>query len=142
LTKIYEDTLTKIALPSNGRDLSAIISDKFGRCPYFIIVDIPRLEEVTTLVNDAQRALGDAGIQAAQSLVNKQVQVVITPQIGSHAWDVLQNACITIYRSFRGSVKKNIELYTQGRLNEMNMARGAGPGMAMCRILHLMNDQR
>ncbi len=134
--------ITKIGLPSNGEDLSAAISDTFGRCPYFVIVDISRLEEVTTFPNDAQGALGDAGIQAAQSLVNRQVQVVITPQIGSHAWDVLQNVGMRIYTSFKGTLKKNIEIYLQGRLSEIKMARGTGPGMAMCKVLHLMNDQK
>ena len=142
MTQIYEENISRIGLPSNGGGLSATISDTFGRCPYFVIIEVSRLEKVITVVNDAQRALGDAGIQAAEFLAGNQVQVVITPQIGSYAWDVLQTTGISIYRSFRGTIQKNVVLFKQGRLNEMKRAKGTSPRMAMCKILHLMNDLR
>lgn len=47
--------MIRIALPADGKDLTVTISETFGRWSHFI-VDIP-LEDVTILLNDAQRVL-------------------------------------------------------------------------------------
>jgi predicted Fe-Mo cluster-binding NifX family protein len=119
----------KIGLPSNGSDLSAGFAAHFGRCQHFLIYDTDNNELLNSFPNSARNASGGAGIQAAQELVNEKVEVVIAPQIGPNAWDVLQVAKIRIYIGINGTVQDNITAFKNGELNEMTVAQGIGPGM-------------
>jgi predicted Fe-Mo cluster-binding NifX family protein len=118
----------KIGLPSNGNNLSDPFAPIFGRCSYFVIYDSRNNKVVTSYPNGAQNATGGAGIQAAQSMINNQVEVVIAPQLGPNAWNVLQGAGIKIYMGIMGTLQQNIDAFLAGQLNEMTAARGLGPG--------------
>ncbi len=121
----------KIGIPSNGNDLSQAFATVFGRCSYFVIIDSNDQKIVTVIPNVAQNAAGGAGIQAAQSLVNQQVEIVIAPRMGPNAWNVLQGAGLKIFTGINGTLKQNIEAFLGGKLVEMTMAmdRGWGRGM-------------
>lgn len=123
----------KIGLPSTNNELSSPFATIFGRCSYFIIVDSETQDILDAFPNSAQNAAGGAGIQAAQSLVNHQVDIVIAPQMGPNAFRVLQNAGITIYSGNMGTVIQNIEAFKKGKLNEMTIAGGSGIGRGMGR---------
>jgi predicted Fe-Mo cluster-binding NifX family protein len=112
---------TKIALPTNGEDLSTYISNSLERCLHFIIVDSDKQEAAKSFLNCAQIAARGAGIQIAQSLIDQQVEIVITPQIDSEALSYLQNAGIGIYLGIEGSLKENIEALSQKRLVEIKL---------------------
>ena len=118
----------KIGIPSNGNDLFQAFASVFGRCSYFVIVNSSNQKVIATYPNKAQNAAGGAGIQAAQSLVNQQVEVVIAPRMGPNAWNVLQAAGVKIYTGFNGTLQQNIEAFLAGKLIEMTMATGFGPG--------------
>ncbi|MFX0126001.1 MAG: NifB/NifX family molybdenum-iron cluster-binding protein [Candidatus Hodarchaeota archaeon] len=118
----------KIGIPSNGKDLSQKLTSVFGRCPYFIIFDSSDQENITIIPNKAQGAAGGAGIQAAQSLVNQKVEIVIAPRIGPNAWDVLEGAGIKTFTGINGTLKQNIEAFLDGKLLEMSKASGRGFG--------------
>jgi len=53
----------KVAISSTGKDLNAALDPRFGRCPYFVIVET---EDMTfeVLANEAGASGGGAGIQA------------------------------------------------------------------------------
>lgn len=119
----------KIGIPSNGNDLSQAFASVFGRCSYFVVVDSNNRKIITVFPNKAQNAAGGAGIQAAQSLVNQQVETVIAPKMGPNAWNVLEGAGIKIFTGINGTLKQNIEAFLAGKLVEMTMASGYGPGM-------------
>jgi predicted Fe-Mo cluster-binding NifX family protein len=118
----------KIGLSSNGNSLSDAFASNFGRCSYFIIYDSTTKEVSTAYSNTAQNAAGGAGIQAAQSMINKQVESVIAPQMGPKAWNVLQGANIKVYTGIIGSIQENIDALVAGKLSEMSGAHGVGPG--------------
>lgn len=119
----------KIGIPSNGDNLSGTFAGVFGRCSYFVIVDSSSQKILTAFPNNAQNASGGAGIQAAQSLIDQQVEAVIAPQIGPNAWNVLQGAGVKIYTGINGTLQQNIEAFLSGKLIEMSTAGGFGPGM-------------
>jgi predicted Fe-Mo cluster-binding NifX family protein len=121
----------KIGLPSTGNELASSFANIFGRCPNFVIVESETEEILEVYPNSAQNAAGGAGIQAAQSLLNHQVQTVISPQMGPNAFRVLQNAGIKIYSGKTGTLKQNIDEFKNGRLNEMTTAGGSGMGRGM-----------
>lgn len=116
---------TKIGLPSNSEDLSSLLANTFERCFYFVIVESDRQEVIITFLNCAQSAARGAGIQTAQSLVDQQVEIVITMRIGSDALGVLQDEGIRIYMGIVGTLQENIEAFRQGRLVEIKMAAGS-----------------
>jgi predicted Fe-Mo cluster-binding NifX family protein len=59
-----------------------------------------------------------AGIRATQTITDKQVQVVITGNIGPNAFRALSAAGITIITGASGKVKDVIEKYQKGLLSE------------------------
>ncbi|MHA1227744.1 MAG: NifB/NifX family molybdenum-iron cluster-binding protein [Candidatus Hodarchaeales archaeon] len=118
----------KIGLPSNGEQLSDTLASTFGRCPYLIIYDSDSQKIVNSFFNESQNAAGGAGIQTAQSLVNNHVEVVIAPQIGPNAWNVIKQAGIKTYIGFHGTIQGNIDKFLKGQLTEMTMASGSGYG--------------
>lgn len=118
----------KIGLSSDGNSLSDSFAANFGRCSYFVVYDTTTKEISTVYSNTAQNAAGGAGIQAAQSLLNNQVETVIAPQMGPNAWDVLQGASIKVYTGIIGSIQENIDAFLGEKLKEMTSAHGTGPG--------------
>ena len=123
----------KIGIPSNGNDLLHLFAPNFGRCSYFIIYDSSSKQIVKAYRNTAQNAAGGAGIQASQSMVDNQVDIVIAPQMGPNAWNVLQNTGISIYSGINGTIQENIDAFIKGKLIEMTTAGGRGMGRGMDR---------
>lgn len=124
----------KIAVSSMGKTLDSQVDRRFGRCPYFLIVDSETLD-FEVLTNTAAGAMGGAGIQAAQSIVEKDVKAVITGNVGPNAFQTLSTAGKTITVGASGTVKEAIEQFKRGELQEtktstvrghFGMGRGQG----------------
>jgi len=60
----------------------AQVDPRFGRCPYFVIVDSETME-FEAIPNIASSQMGGAGIQAAQMVASKGVNVVLTGNVGT-----------------------------------------------------------
>ena len=106
-----------IAVSSVGETLDSQVDQRFGRCSYFLIVNSDTLDfKVTT--NAAAEAMGGAGIQAAQSIVDKGVQAVITGNIGPNAFGTLSAAGKVVITGASGTVKEVIERFKRGELHE------------------------
>lgn len=62
----------KLCITSTGKDLQAQVDNKFGRAPYFFLVDTETLtSEAAT--NSASSAGQGAGIRAAQTLTDRKL---------------------------------------------------------------------
>jgi len=94
----------KIAITSTGGSLDALVSEKFGRCQYFLIVDSDtmKFEAVSNLGEQMQNG---AGPKAAELIINKGAEVVLTGHVGDKAEDVLKRAGIKIVDGFTGNEK-------------------------------------
>ena len=66
-----------IAISASGQNLDAEVDPRFGRCQYFIIADT-KTEEFEAINNTSATAAGGAGISAAQMIVEKGVEAVLT----------------------------------------------------------------
>ena len=111
----------KICISSTGKNLDAVVDQRFGRCQYFLIVDTETMN-VKIISNEATLASGGAGIQAAQIVTKEDVSSVITGNIGPNAFHILQAAGIKVFTGAEGTVKEAIEKYTNGKLNETGSA--------------------
>lgn len=120
----------KICVTAVAGSLDAQIDPRFGRCRYFIIVD-PETMRFEAISNVSASALSGAGIQAAQMVVNKGVNVVITGQVGPNAYQVLSSAGIKIVTGAFGTVREAVEAYKTGRLREMTYGPSIRPGFGM-----------
>jgi predicted Fe-Mo cluster-binding NifX family protein len=115
----------KVVVSAMGEDLSSEVSPVFGRCPIYIFVDTDTMR-FEAVPNSAMSASGGAGIQAAQFVVSKGVQAVLTGNVGPNAFNVLQAAGITIYPVSAGTVQQAVDAYKSGHLQPVS---GATSGM-------------
>jgi len=120
----------KICVTATAGDLNAQVDPRFGRSQYFVIVDSDTMA-FEAMVNEAMNAPGGAGIQAAQAMVNKGVNVVVSGNMGPNAFQVLSTADVKIATGAYGTVKEAVEMYKSGKLNEAGgstVAAHAGMG--------------
>ena len=135
----------KIVISANGADLDAQASPVFGRCQIYVFVDTETMQ-FKAVENPAIAAPGGAGIQAAQFVIERGAQAVVTGNVGPNAFSVLQSADVPIYLFGGGTVRQAAEAYEVGQLPAaggasapahagMGMGRGRGVrrGMGMGR---------
>jgi len=109
----------KIALPVENKSIDGEICISFGRTPYFLIYDTETKDSIF-LDNAAAASQGGAGIKAAQTLVDSEVEALVTPRCGENAAQVLQAADIKIFKSIYKSTKENIDAFLGGKLPLLN----------------------
>jgi len=111
----------KIAVSSTEKHFNGKVSDVFARCPYFVIAEIEneKIQIVETIENKSANQLGQAGISAAQLMAEKNVNTVITKNMGPRALDVLKQFNIAIYYG-DGAIKEVLREFIDGKLKKMN----------------------
>ena len=127
----------KIAISATSDSLDAQIDPRFGRCEYFVIVDIETMK-FEALPNKSRSAMSGAGIQAAQAIANRGVQAVLTGNVGPNAFQVLSSAGIDVTTGVSGTVREAVEKFKGGQLQKitapttsMGFGMGGGYGMGM-----------
>ena len=75
-------------MSSTGQDLNSPVSPRFGRCPYYVIIDTETMA-FETIPNTSMDAPSGAGIAAAQAVSQKGVEAVLTGNFGPNASQVL-----------------------------------------------------
>jgi len=115
----------KIAVSADGTDLDAGASPVFGRCQGYVFVDTESLS-YEGLANPALSAAGGAGIQAAQFVVGRGVDAVVSGNVGPNAFNVLDAAGVVVYLAgeLAGSstVRQVVDAYNAGELSKVSGA--------------------
>lgn len=108
----------KIAISANGKDLNSQVDLRFGRATGFIIYNLD--DESFEFINNVQNleAAQGAGIQAAQTVANQDVEALVTGHCGPKAFKVLLAANIKIYLGAEGTIKETIEKFKKNELTE------------------------
>jgi len=120
----------KIVVTATGSDLDARTSPRFGRCPIYIFVETETMA-FEALPNPALDASGGAGVLAAQVIVERGAQAVLSGNLGPNAMEVLQAADVPAYLVGEGTVREAVEAYKAGRLAALQEANvGAKAGMS------------
>lgn len=121
----------KIAVSSTNKNIEANVSDVFGRCPYFVIAELSikegtssdgkdqKIEKIEVIKNKSADQTGGAGISSSQLLAEKNVDAVITSNVGPRALDVLNQFNIEIY-SGEGVIKDVLQEFMNGKLQKIN----------------------
>lgn len=106
----------KICITSTGNNLDSLVSPRFGRCPYFLIIDTES-RKVEAVENKSVSAVRGAGVAAVQTISNLGCGVVITGNVGPNAFYALKKAGIEIYScTFGRSCKAVLKDYNEGKL--------------------------
>jgi len=135
----------RIAISATGPTLDAEVDPRFGRCPYFVIVD-PDTMQFEALENSSAMQAGGAGISTGQMIASKGVQVVLTGNCGPNAYQVLSAAGIQVITGVSGKIQDAIQAYKSGQFQAVpqptvaahfgmggGMGRGMGGGRGMGR---------
>ena len=135
----------RIAISATGPTLDAEVEPRFGRCPYFVIVD-PDTMQFEAMENSNAMQAGGAGISTGQMIASKEVQVVLTGNCGPNAYQVLSAAGIQVITGVSGRIQDAIQAYKSGRFQATpqpsvaahsgtggGMGRGMGKGRGMGR---------
>ena len=108
----------KIAITSTGPNLEAEMDQRFGRAQLFLIVDTETGR--FTAVDNTQNleAPQGAGIQAAGTVVDQDVEVLITGHCGPNAFKTLQAAGVKVIVGARGTNAEVVEQFKKGQLSD------------------------
>jgi len=102
-----------ICITSDGDNLDANVDPRFGRCLYFLIVNIDTMD-FEALKNPNINTMGGAGIQSGQLVTEKKVKAVLTGNVGPNAFQTLNASGIDVLTGVSGKIKDVIERYKKG----------------------------
>jgi predicted Fe-Mo cluster-binding NifX family protein len=105
----------KIAVASTGKTISSRVDDRFGRCPYFLVLDT---KSMTTemIENPGQKEKNAAGIRACQMLIAEGINAVVVKNIGHNSHVTLTGAGMDVYIITSGTVGAAMKKVRQGEL--------------------------
>jgi predicted Fe-Mo cluster-binding NifX family protein len=105
----------KIVVSVERPELDAPVDGRFGRAPYFLLVDSDTMGW-EAVENSQNLSLSQgAGIQAAQQVVIHSPDVVLTGNCGPKAFRVLEAGGAKVCVGVKGTAREAVEAYLQGR---------------------------
>lgn len=104
-----------IAVSSDSCDADSPVSPDLGRSRFFVLHDTGR-DEREAVQNPYADSLGDAGIQSAQMLIERNVGAVITGGIGRDALRIFSAADVKVCRCREVEIPVAVELFLGGKL--------------------------
>jgi predicted Fe-Mo cluster-binding NifX family protein len=110
----------KIAVSAKGKNVESEVSDVFGRSSYFIIAETKdqKIEKTEAIKNKSTDQMSGAGVSTAQLMAEKNVDAVITGNVGPRALDVLKQFNIEVYFG-SGAIKKVLQKFIDGKLDKI-----------------------
>ncbi|MBW2981541.1 hypothetical protein KY343_01545 [Candidatus Woesearchaeota archaeon] len=118
----------KIAVSSNGKTLEDDIDMRFGRCRYFIIVDLENPKKFEAVENEGAIQGHGAGIRAGQQIGELGAEAVITGNLGPNATNILNQLGIKTYHA-SGKVKDAIDALKNNKLEIISEIAPSHSGM-------------
>ncbi len=116
----------KIAVTSQGPDLSSQVDPRFGRAKSFVVVDVETDEFSVHDNTQNMNAAQGAGIQAGRTVVDLGVGAVLTGNVGPKAFTTLQAGHVKVYPGVSGTVKDAVEKFKAGKLQGAERANVQG----------------
>ncbi len=107
----------KICITSKGDNLASDVDPRFGRAKYFIIKEADK-DEFEAVENQNINGMGGVGVQTGGFMSDREVDVVITGNVGPNAFEVLNAAGIKVITGAKGTVLSALEDYNGGKISE------------------------
>ena len=106
----------RVAITSQGPDMTSAVDPRFGRARFFIVVDTGSGRFSAHDNSQNLNAVQGAGIRTAEDVMNKGVDAVITGKVGPRAFSTLQAGGVGIYIGATGSVENALEQFSADQL--------------------------
>jgi len=98
-----------------GNDINAQVEPRFGRCPYFIIIETETMD-VQAFDNKNIDLQSGAGIQTASFIASQGVEAILTGNCGPKAMQVLNEAGINVFTGQSGTIMEAVQRYKNNLL--------------------------
>jgi len=116
----------KVAVTAQGQDLDSPVDPRFGRAPYFVVVDTETGHADAHDNSQNVAATQGAGVQAGRNVVDLGVEAVLTGNVGPKAFSALRAGNVRIYLGAAGTVAETVEQFKAGRLTPADDANVPG----------------
>jgi predicted Fe-Mo cluster-binding NifX family protein len=107
-----------IAMTAREPEFQTELEPRFGRAPYFILVETGS-GEWRAVKNSGANAPGGAGPRAAQILSEEGVKALICGRVGPKASGALKAANIEMYQSDSRTLPEVLDAYKGGSLSRI-----------------------
>ena len=129
----------KIAITSTGPSMDDQVDARFGRSPYFLIVDT-ETSKFEAIENPNVALGGGAGIQSAQFMAERDVKAILTGNCGPNAFRTFGAAGIQVIVGVSGTARQAVEKFATGEYSTASSPNvgshfGMGGGMGSGRGL-------
>jgi len=127
----------RFAVTAIRPELSSPIDQRFGRSRHLLIIDMPDRAVQAIDNQPGMHAASDAGIQAAQKVIDTHADALITVHCRPKAFRALQAAGVTVYKVSDGSVAEALDRFDEGTLTaagraDFDMIVGRSAGQEQC----------
>jgi len=117
----------KVAVTSEGSELSSAVDPRFGRAKYFVLVDTESGEFKSQDNQQNLNAPQGAGIQSGSNIVEMGAEAVITGNVGPNAIRTLQAGGVKVYLCQAGlTVQEAMNSFKAGELKLVDQANVEG----------------
>lgn len=107
----------RVAVASTGTELSSRVDPRLGRAKYVVIYD-STTDDIEVLDNQEFAQLpGGAGVKAAEAIVGRKIDYVISQNFGPNALQVFRAANVKAAVLSEGTVGEAVEKAKRGDLN-------------------------
>ena len=103
----------KIAVTVERPGLAEPVDPGFGRAPCFMVIDSDNMSWEAVANEQSRELLQGAGIQAAQNLLGRSPEVLLTGNCGSEAFRVLQAGGVEVYVGVKGTAGEAVKRYLE-----------------------------
>ncbi len=104
----------KIGVSATGGSMDAQVEPRFGRCPYFLIVDSETMK-FEAFSNPATSLPGGAGPRTVQEFKQRGAEVILTGHVGPNAQSALEQAGLEVITGVSGTVREAVEQFKKQR---------------------------
>lgn len=104
-----------IAITSEGSEPTSLVAEKLGRTPFLIFYETEK-NTFESLRNPYANLCGGAGIQTSQLIIEKNVDAVITIEIGLNPLRLLKSANVKVYSCSKKQVIEAVKDFIENKL--------------------------
>jgi predicted Fe-Mo cluster-binding NifX family protein len=111
----------RVAVAASSKEPEAAVDPRFGRCPYFVLVDTDT-GSVEAWENAATAQGSGAGFAAAQSVADHGADAVVAGNYGPNAFRALSAGGLRLFSAANMTVQAAAEAAAAGELDELGGA--------------------
>ncbi len=109
----------KIAIASQGKELSSNVDPRFGRASYILIFDTNTRQMEVLDNRESSEAVGGAGVKTAETIVEKNAECIVSQNFGPKALQVFKSADVKAAVISSGTIEEAIEKIKNGMFHSV-----------------------